>query len=239
MLINCRIPDRLIWLMQPKHHKQAEGERIDQYIENDGSFSHYSDLNQFQNVKHPYAGSSCQVFPDPAIQKQNSGTDPVRYLQTNIPYMDLDYSHLSDQISVCPTESDTQIEKNGHPSSLVKESSYASSQVLSLENSCGPFNAPAVIKKQKQLLCGDIDPPFSKCRENPETFCVPVSVQKHAEQPENETEVHSDVEGVSIGMQPEFYSSNLQESSCMSSVLDEISLEATSFRQLKQVTEQV
>ncbi|XP_034227106.1 protein LNK1 isoform X1 [Prunus dulcis] len=233
--------------MQPKHHKQPEGERIDRYVENGGSFPHYSDLNQFQNANHPYADSSCQVYSTPAIHqhKQKTVTESVRYMPTNIPYMHLDYSHPSDQTSVCPTVSGTQSDNNVQPSPSLKETSYASNQVLSMESSCGPFNAPSVVKKEKQLLSGDFEPPFSKCFnilaiENPETYCDPVSVQKKVQQSANETEGHSDVEGgASIGMQAEFDSSDLQESSCLSSVLDEISLEATSFRQLQQVTEQL
>ncbi|PQQ01075.1 protein LNK1 isoform X2 [Prunus yedoensis var. nudiflora] len=205
------VEDDLTLKEQPKHHKQPEGERIDRYVENGGSFPHYSDLNQFQNANHPYADSSCQVYSTPAIHqhKQKTVTDSVRYMQKNIPYMHLDYSHPSDQTSVCPTVSGTQSDNNVHPSPSLKETSYASNKVLSMESSC-------------------------------ETYCDPVSVQKKVQQSANETEGHSDVEGgASIGMQAEFDSSDLQESSCLSSVLDEISLEATSFRQLQQVTEQL
>ncbi|XP_022763713.1 protein LNK1-like isoform X5 [Durio zibethinus] len=52
-------------------------------------------------------------------------------------------------------------------------------------------------------------------------------------------EGHSEVEGVSVGKPSELGSSNAQEISCVSSVLDEISLEATSFRQLQQVMEKL
>ncbi|XVE49568.1 hypothetical protein DITRI_Ditri01bG0092100 [Diplodiscus trichospermus] len=52
-------------------------------------------------------------------------------------------------------------------------------------------------------------------------------------------EGQSEVEGVSVGNPAELDSSNAQESSCVSSVLDEVSLEATSFRQLQQVTQKL
>ncbi|XVE66539.1 hypothetical protein DITRI_Ditri08aG0087100 [Diplodiscus trichospermus] len=48
-------------------------------------------------------------------------------------------------------------------------------------------------------------------------------------------EGNSEVEGVGVGKPAELDSSNARESSCVSSVLDEVSLEATSFRQLQQV----
>ncbi|KAK9287223.1 hypothetical protein L1049_015636 [Liquidambar formosana] len=70
-------------------------------------------------------------------------------------------------------------------------------------------------------------------------FCDSVSIQKKVHPSENEVEGHSEVEGVSIEIPAELDSSNVQESSCMSSVLDEISIEATSFCQLQHVMEQL
>ncbi|XP_022725219.1 protein LNK1-like isoform X3 [Durio zibethinus] len=55
----------------------------------------------------------------------------------------------------------------------------------------------------------------------------------------NQDEDHSEVEGVSVGYPAELDSSNAQESCCVSSVLDEVSQEATSFRQLQHVMEKL
>lgn len=59
------------------------------------------------------------------------------------------------------------------------------------------------------------------------------------DQPENDAEGLGEIEGVGLGIPPELDSSNGQEGSCMSSVLDEISIEALGFRQLQHVMEQV
>ncbi|KAL1176296.1 hypothetical protein V6Z11_A04G149100 [Gossypium hirsutum] len=55
----------------------------------------------------------------------------------------------------------------------------------------------------------------------------------------NQDEGHSEVEGVSVGNPAELDSSNVRESSCVVSPFDEVSLEATSFRQLQQVMEKL
>ena len=95
-------------------------------------------------------------------------------------------------------------------------------------------------KREKLHCCQDLQAPSAKKSNHvttPMAFGLP-SAQKQAQLSENEGEAHSEV-GVTKGIPTEFDSSNAQESSCMSSVLDEISLEATSFRQLQQVTDQV
>lgn len=67
------------------------------------------------------------------------------------------------------------------------------------------------------------------------SICNPVSEQKG-----KEFENHSDIEGVSIGVLADLGGpSDVQESCSIDSGLNEVSLEATSFRQLQQVMEQV
>lgn len=56
---------------------------------------------------------------------------------------------------------------------------------------------------------------------------------------ENKIESQSDIEEIKKGASAELDSLNVQEGSSISSELDEISLEASSFRQLQQVMEQV
>ncbi|GMI88358.1 hypothetical protein HRI_002505100 [Hibiscus trionum] len=65
-------------------------------------------------------------------------------------------------------------------------------------------------------------------------FSDPVTARKQVRQSERD-EGLNEVEGFSVGKQAELGSSNGQESSSVSSMLDEVSLEATSFRQLQQV----
>ncbi|XP_007042980.2 PREDICTED: protein LNK1 isoform X1 [Theobroma cacao] len=235
------------------HIKQSKqlstsGERKDQHQENGGSFNHYGNIKEFADVKHPFTNSSCQLFSPSGLQrhKQNIGADSVSYLQTNIPFMHFSYSSPSDQISMCPTVSSTKSENNGHPSST-NESSYASNQVQSIESSRGPsFEAPASLtneKRGKLYHHQDTQVPLNRNVkrakiESQMAFCDPVTVKKQVRQSEQD-EGHSEVEGVSVGKPAELDSSNAQESSCVRSMLDEVSLEATSFRQLQQVMEKL
>ncbi|XWS68307.1 hypothetical protein CRYUN_Cryun04dG0079300 [Craigia yunnanensis] len=231
---------------QKEQSKQlrASGERKDQHLENGGSFNQYGNIKQFADVNHPLTDSSCQLFSTSGLQrhKQNFGLDSVSYLQTNIPYMHLGYSSPSDQTSICPTLSSGKSENNGHPSSK-NRSSYASNQVQSIESSCGtPFEAPAIItnkKRGKLYHQQDTHVPLNRNVKQAKigsqmALSDPVTVQKQVHQSKQD-EGHSEVEGVSVGNPAELDSSNAQESSCVSSVLDEDSLEATSFRQLQQV----
>ncbi|XVE93118.1 hypothetical protein REPUB_Repub01dG0162600 [Reevesia pubescens] len=232
---------------QKKQSKQlsASGERI---LENGGSFHRYGNIKKVADVKHPFTDSSCQLFSPSGLQrhKQNIGPDSVSYVQTNIPCMHFSYSSPSDQISVCPTLSSIKSENNGHHSST-NESSYASNQVPSAESSHGPsFEAPTILtngKREKLYQQQDTQTPLNRNvkhakMESQMAFCDPIAVQKQVRQSEQD-EGHSEVEGVSVGKPAELDSSNAQESSCVSSVLDEVSLEATSFRKLQQVMEKL
>lgn len=180
-------------------------------------------------------------------QKQNAGPNSMSYIQRQLPYMNLEHTRLSDQISVCPTPSSTQSEKDGRPSSL-KESSYASNQLQSMEGSHGPSTETPLAtiseNREKPNSCQGFQSSFimnfeNAATTNPMVFCSMVSNQKQVQKSENQIGGHSDVEGASNEIPAEFDSSNLQESSCMSSVLDDISLEATSFLQLQQVMEKL
>ncbi|KAK2665171.1 hypothetical protein Ddye_003745 [Dipteronia dyeriana] len=233
---------------QLKHQNKLEGQRKDQLAENGGSFPQYDNLKQLADMENPFGDSLPQVFPASGLQqhKRNIGGDSLSYIQTDIPYMHLDYHHPLDRISVCPTPSGTKSENNSHLSSSPKESSYASNQVQSMESSHGPsFEAPSVTtneKREKLYHCEDLQVPFTRNFKHaniasPMTFCNSPSIQKQRHQPE--CEIGDPNGGVSIGVPAELDSLNAQESSCMSTVLDEVSLEATSFRQLQQVIEKL
>ncbi|KAH1072157.1 hypothetical protein J1N35_024485 [Gossypium stocksii] len=233
-----------------KQSKQlsASGERKDQHVGNGGSFNQYGNIKHSADVKHTFTDSSCQFFSPSDLQqhKQNIGPDSVSCVQTNIPYMHLNYSSPLDQLLGCRTSSSIKSENNGYPSST-NESSYASDQVQSIESSSGPsFGGPATImneKRKKLHYQQDKQAPLKKNVKHAKVgskmaFYDPVTVQKQVRQSEQD-EGHSEVEGVSVGKLTQLDSSNDQLSSCMSSVLDEVSLEASSFWQLQQVMEKL
>ncbi|XP_012436025.1 protein LNK1 isoform X1 [Gossypium raimondii] len=233
-----------------KQSKQlsASGERKDQHLENGGSFNQYGNIKHSADVKHTFTDSSCQFFSPSDLQqhKQNIGPDSVSCVQTNIPYMHLNYSSPLDQLLGCRTFSSIKSENNGYPSST-NESSYASDQVQSIESSSGPsFGGPAIImneKREELHYQQDKQAPLKKNVKHAKVgskmaFYDPVTVQKQVRQSEQD-EGHSEVEGVSVGKLTQLDSSNDQLSSYMSSVLDEVSLEASSFWQLQQVMEKL
>lgn len=226
---------------QARHNNRFEGRRKDSDIEN-GSFPLDVNMKHFADTKHSSGDSSHQVLPLPGIQqhKQIIGSNSLNYMQTHIPLIHIDYSHSSDQISTCPTQSSVKSENNSYPSPSPKESSHASNHVRSIESANGPdFEAPAITTNENEENLYHCQEPSSGMNlkpanmAGPAEFYGPVSAKKVARQSEY------DIKGVGTGIPAELDSSNAQESSCMSSVLDGISLEATSFRQLQQVMEQV
>lgn len=128
---------------------------------------------------------------------------------------------------------------------FLQESSYASNQ---LHSSHYPsFDAPTIgaNENREKLYHQDLPASFNKnftfmSAPSSETFNTSFPVRKQA--PRSESEIddgHSESGVVSRGSRVELDSSNAQDKPCRSTMLDGISLEATSFRQLQQVMEQV
>ncbi|MFQ6652138.1 hypothetical protein Gotur_024136, partial [Gossypium turneri] len=101
---------------------ETSGEETDHLLENGGSYHHYGNIKKFADVKHPFTDSSCQLFSPLDLQqhKQNTGPDSVRYGQASVPYMHLNNSGPSNQISRFPTLTSAKSENNGHPSGFDK-----------------------------------------------------------------------------------------------------------------------
>lgn len=144
--------------------------------------------------------------------------------------MHLNNGSHPDQISLGATISCATSENNGCP--YTKNSSFGSNPVKSTESSLGPFfegsnNDRKITVHRQQGVQGSYE-----CIKNGKK---PARKLVH----QAEQDGYSDVKGGSSGVRPEIDSSNNHESSCLSSAYDEISLEATSFRQLQQVMEKV
>ncbi|KAJ6711443.1 PROTEIN LNK1 [Salix purpurea] len=226
---------------QARHTNRCEGRRKDSDIGN-GSFPLNANMKHFADLKHSSGDSSRQVLPHPGIQqhKQIIGSNSLNYVPAHTPFIHIDYSHSSDQILTCPTQSSVKSENTGYPSPSPKKSSHASNHVQSIERANGPDSeATAVTTNENGGNLYHCQEPSSGRNLKPANMLVPaafygpVSVKKVACQSEY------DIEGIGTGIPAELDSSNAQGSSCMSSVLDGISLEATSFCQLQQVMEQL
>ncbi|XP_057976714.1 protein LNK1 isoform X2 [Malania oleifera] len=212
---DCFMPKEQINLhkKQSKRQNSSEGKRKDKYLENGCSINHCSNLK-------PLA---------------------------HIPHMHSNYIYPLDQMASGPTLSVSKSENNAFSSRSRKAASYASNQVQTQESSHGPsFEASVMaghLKTDKPYSQSGLQASLNSNLEHVDlgaqaAFCDPLSVQKPLLNCETEVEGHSEVGGANIGVPAELDCSNVQESSCISS-LDEISLEATSFRQLQHVMEQL
>ncbi|XP_021899877.1 protein LNK1 isoform X3 [Carica papaya] len=250
-MANAKSVDKneLILIEQPKYMNQSEGKRKGRPLENGGSFNHTDNLKQKADVKNLFGDSSCQAFSSPAFQllKENAGPDSLNYMHMHVPYPHLNYGHSSEQMPISPIITGKSGE-NVYPSSSPNESSYASNQAQATDSIPGPVveaNAtPASEKGRKAHKCQDLQVSFVRNINHPNMqkmvgFSDPVSIQKQVNLSETEVDGRNEVDGDGLGMDAELESSYTQGGSCVSSVLDEISLEATSFRQLQHVMEQL
>ncbi|KAL6964287.1 hypothetical protein U1Q18_035344 [Sarracenia purpurea var. burkii] len=234
---------------QAKHPNQRGGKRKDRCLDNVGSLRHTGNL-RFKDTKLSYGDSSRQISisPDVKEQKKNIGPNSFGYLQTSAPNMHLDYTYPSNQVHFSGTRLCIKSESTDLTSLSPKKLSSASNRLQSIE-SCydRSIEAPAVTVDHKREMLQGRQEFNSSCRSNPKhvvmvvqtASCDPVSVPKQGHHSQNEFENHSEVEAVSTRIPADLDSSNVQESSCMSSGLDDISLEASSFRQLQKVVEQL
>ncbi|XP_061350382.1 protein LNK1 [Gastrolobium bilobum] len=230
--------------IQGKLSKPSAGKRKNGYLKNGDSDHPYAQVEQYANLKESFGASSSGVTSQDSIHihrpKMDSGS--LGCIQIESPLMHPDNSHTSNYTSLLPTLSGSRSEHDGHPSPF-KDSSYASN----VENSYGhPLESADLQtndKRENSYLCRDaqlLSRGFnSENMASPMPFHSLGPAQKVAPEFENENEGYGEVGGVSIGFSQEIDSSNVQEGSSMSSALDEISLEATSFRQLQQVTDQL
>ncbi|KAL1204074.1 Protein LNK1 [Cardamine amara subsp. amara] len=141
----------------------------------------------------------------------------------------------SDQISACESKSGIKSENKPNPSSASNES-YTSNQAQSVESLQGPTVDDRCRKgfgKRVNLQPGqDMPPSFAastRKSSNTKSIVFPDAA------PIQKIGLESDQRKAAA----ELETSNKQGSSCVSSIVDDISLEATSFRQLQQVIEQL
>lgn len=231
--------------MQGKLSKQSAGKRKKGYLKDGDSGHPYAHEEQHANLKQPFGATSSGVtFQDSSHkQRPNMDTDSFVCIQMQTPLMHPDYSHTSKYTSLIPTSSGSRSEQAGYPSPSFKESSFASN----MESSCGqPLEAAALRTsdtRENLYLCHDaelLSRGFeSENMQSPMPLKSPGSAPKVGLQIDNKIEGRREAEGVSIGFSPEIESSNVQESSSISSAPDEISLEASSLCQLRQVLDQV
>ena len=160
---------------------------------------------------------------------------PSAFQQPGVPYSHFNFEQPSNQVSACESNSGIKSENTPNPSSASNES-YTSNQGQSVESLQGPTvdddRCRKGFEKRVSLQPGQDLPPFTastrkSSKTNPMVFPDAAPIQKIG------------LEGDHRKAAAKVERSNRQESPCVSSVVDDISLEATSFRQLQQVIEQV
>ncbi|XP_021860089.1 protein LNK1 isoform X2 [Spinacia oleracea] len=223
-------------ISQPKHQKPSEGKRKECPSENSVSFIHFDSPNQAaesnHSLKFQYSFSS-------ENRQQNEATHCTS-VQMPVPLVNPDNSHATNKVLPSTTSSIIKSEDSGLPSTSPRESSYASSQMhsveivhdVTLQNASVPRNKKKY-RPQRRLPGHPEKGNLMVQREDPDPIC-----SKKLCDFENEAEGQSEVDDAA-GIATELDSSNRQESSCMSSVLDEVSIDASSFQQLQNVMEKL
>lgn len=234
--------DNFILRDQKKQQRHKEGKRKDERFENGVSLRHINDL-QKKGIHLPSGETSQKGCTSIGVQqqKQNFGPGYFDYLSNNVSYVQSDYYQPSGQTTVSSTLSGIKSENNAQIAFSQKDSSHASNSMLPMEHS---HNLSFVVtdiapEEMRGKLCHQQGFQLSSDSNSKHvdliSFCNPVSEQKG-----KEFENHSDIEGVSVGVLADLGGpSDVQESCSIDSGLNEFSLEATSFRQLQQVMEQL
>lgn len=153
---------------------------------------------------------------DDQKQKKDVAPNSFGYLQTPTPYIHSNYVYSPNQISADSQVSGLKSEMNSLTSASPRESSYSH-----------PFSGPEM----------SVDEKLENFRTRQGFYHYSVSEQFN--QSPNEVENHNGVERNNVTNPADRDSSSVPETSCTSSGFDKISLEASSFRQLKQVVEQL
>ncbi|XP_021753164.1 protein LNK1-like isoform X2 [Chenopodium quinoa] len=224
-------------ISQPKHQKPSEGKRKERPSDNIVSFIQFDSLNQAVESNHSL-NFQCNQSSENSQQKEASHCTSA---QIPIPLVNPNDSRFTNQGLQSTASSIIKSEDGGLPSVPLKRSSYASNQMQSVERAHDvALQNPSTPRNKKK------DRPFqSKLSGHPEKGNLmvekadsdPICVQKLCDL-ENEAEGQSEVDD-EAGIATELDSSNIQESSCMSSVLDEVSIDASSFQQLQNVMEKL
>ncbi|XP_042491501.1 protein LNK1-like isoform X2 [Macadamia integrifolia] len=231
---------------QLKHHNQSEGKRKNQSSEfnGDGPFHGPGPFQQFANLKLP---SSLHVFPSLDIPQQQQNLRPnFSNSHTQLPCVRPKYKKPSHPVPVTPTSS-IKTENNGRPSVSSKASSFVLNHAQPMEKSPDSSPKASAMKSEKRMRKPSQQKQLhAKLNYDPQqddkgvraAFTNQVTNQKFPAQIRDEVGAHREFEGAGIEL-PTEDSSTVQQSSCMSYALSDVSLEETSFGQLQYIMEQL
>ncbi|XP_051147128.1 protein LNK1 isoform X2 [Andrographis paniculata] len=212
---------------------QNLGKINDPYFMNGG----FSFINNQPNEMIEMASEA--ILDQALMQKQAPSSDSSNYVQNPL---SLDNSHnMSGLTSVFPTLSPVKSENNDIGFHSPRDSSRASNHLKFMESSKDPkFQVTAVSSGRREKLHsrqGSRSSASSNLKKQSATsnMLIGKQVNCYGDKVEN----HSDIEGVNLVIPGHLGSSGVQESSTISSGVDDVSLEAASFHQLQLVMEQL
>ncbi|CAJ2649040.1 protein LNK1-like isoform X2 [Trifolium pratense] len=230
--------DALVSKEKKKLPKSSAGKR-----KNGNSIHRYTPPEQYADIHQQFGASSSGVTSLDSNQKhkQNTDYDSLGCILTQIPLAHLDFSHAPNHTSVSSNFSGPRADHDVYMSPSLIESSYASNMDCSHSHSLMAAALKTNENREKYHSHGNLLNTSYKNerRANEMPFHSPSSSQQVAHQFENENEGHSKVRGVSLGFSSKIDSSTVQESSPISSALDQNLLKANSFCNLQQVLEQL
>lgn len=213
----------------------------DQHIENGDTSRYTGDLRtegkylSFEDTSHNDHTTICVQQ-----HKENLGAETFHHLCANVPCIQSDCHQPSDQTTISPSLSGTRLQNNTATSLTQKESPLSSEGLQ--DKDCSQDLSSMMIdvapKEGRDNPCHyqGLQTSFNSNAKNVDvaSICNTFPVQAS-----NEFENYSDVEGASSGIPAKAGPWYVQESPTLNSGFNEGSLEATSFRQLHQVMEQV
>lgn len=199
-------------------------------------------LVHFDDVKQAVKSNQSLNFQCSfSSENQQQATSLSNCVRMSILLVNSNNGLSSNQVLPSLASSINKSEDSGIPSISLKDSSYASSKIQSLDGAheCSIKN-PSVTRNMEidrhhqRRVSGN--PDKSKFMV-PTVDTDPLCPQKFSDFG-NEVEGQSEFDG-DIDIATELDSSNIQESSCISTVLDEVSIDASSFQQLQDVMEKL
>lgn len=207
----------------------SEGKREEICSEDSDFFRHYNLSEQTVEENIPSGNQVHRVISssNSTLHKHDGKSNLFTNMQMHNYITAGCHRHVG-QISDYPTLSSIDCENNSQLFPSPKESSYASNQV---QYPHGRVEASSARNDGKMSFCSN----HQADGMSPTATSDPVAVLKRVYQTGNDTGGRREVDGDSIGVIKELDPSLVQDSSCVNSMLDEVSLEATSSHQLQQV----
>ncbi|KAL2537056.1 dentin sialophosphoprotein-related [Forsythia ovata] len=138
---------------QSKYQNQSGGKRKEHYYENGSSFNYINNPpNEVMQLDSGATSNRNFTYTGVRQQQQALGPDSSGHLRNTVPFVHSDNSLISDQTSAHPTLSAIKSENHDLTSLSQRKSSYASSQVQSVEN---PHDPSSVSVETQVRLSGD------------------------------------------------------------------------------------